>query len=399
MAELFVLMNKDVPVLKFEADASLDSFAVVDRTGTGPTAPLPLGFGDIQDFLAHRRALKHRAHIARLLALYQCDTLYGYLRVTHALSLNDTFWCKPADSGLNWRQVSLFTNNFDEVIARTAFEGGLHGEAMSTTSPEFGTDGSFAKCWIRRNGQIYLLKTGSRGPQQQSLEPYSEILAHQVARALDMPAVEYSLVWRYDRTVGSNMPSTVCPLFTTEDVGFVPATRYLGSSASSVTALLDAYTAIGAGDAFRRMVVLGALILNPYRHMGNHGVCVDNATQEPVRMAPVFDNNMALCPGLSEESLSQMGEWAAQNLRPRIGGDFNLVAHQLLTPAIRRRLKDMGDFSFDRTKVTGMSDERLDALERLVRSQARAVRAGTPFNKTPEPSADDLSWQIEGWSD
>jgi len=39
--------------------------------------------------------------------------------------------------------------NKNEKIAKTAFEGGLHGRHLSTTSPEYGTDGSFAKCWIR----------------------------------------------------------------------------------------------------------------------------------------------------------------------------------------------------------------------------------------------------------
>lgn len=36
--------------------------------------------------------------------------------------------------------------NKNEKIAKTAFEGGLHGRHLSTTSPEYGTDGSFAKC-------------------------------------------------------------------------------------------------------------------------------------------------------------------------------------------------------------------------------------------------------------
>lgn len=51
--------------------------------------------------------------------------------------------------------------NKNEKIAKTAFEGGLHGRHLSTTSPEYGTDGSFAKCWIRLplcsgTGRIYL---------------------------------------------------------------------------------------------------------------------------------------------------------------------------------------------------------------------------------------------------
>ena len=43
---------------------------------------------------------------------------------------------------MTWEQVSLYTHDFNEVVAKTAFEGGLHGYDLSTTSPEYGTDGT-----------------------------------------------------------------------------------------------------------------------------------------------------------------------------------------------------------------------------------------------------------------
>ena len=393
MSETYVLMNKDHAVLAFSADAALDSFRtldVIDPQG------LPLGFSDMHDFLEHRRAPKHRAHIERLLRLYQCETLYGFMNMTHALSLNDMFWCKPTESSLSWRDVSLFTNEFDEVVARTAFEGGLWGEPFSATSPEFGTDGSFAKCWTRHAGTIYLLKTGRRGEHEQCLEPYSEVLAYQVARALHLDAVEYKLTWRFDRKLAKNMPATLCPLFTSEDIGFVPIGRYLGASSPSLDRLCETYDALGSGDAFRRMVVFDALVLNPDRHTGNHGILIDNETRAPLRMAPVFDNNLALCPGLSNVASDDVA-WMRTTLRPRIGGDFNVVAHALMTPAIRRDLMDLCDFSFDRTQVEGMESRRIDALESLVRKQVHDVLKGNPFNVAPKIDESPTYWQLEDW--
>lgn len=41
-----------------------------------------------------------------------------------------------------------------EVIAKTAFEGGLHGQQLSTTSPEYGTDGSFANAGYAKTKQL-----------------------------------------------------------------------------------------------------------------------------------------------------------------------------------------------------------------------------------------------------
>ena len=55
--------------------------------------------------------------------------------------------------------------------------------------------------------------------------------------------------------------------------------------------LLQYFSSIGSEDAFRRMCVLDALILNPDRHYGNFGVLFDTETVQILCMAPVFDND------------------------------------------------------------------------------------------------------------
>ena len=47
---------------------------------------------------------KHRQYIADLLRMCGCYNLDGFIRVTHALSLNDTFWIKTVDSKLQWKK-------------------------------------------------------------------------------------------------------------------------------------------------------------------------------------------------------------------------------------------------------------------------------------------------------
>ena len=51
----------------------------------------PIGYQNLTAFLEQRKAPKHRKHIRQLLEQYGCDDPEGFLRVTHALSLNDTF--------------------------------------------------------------------------------------------------------------------------------------------------------------------------------------------------------------------------------------------------------------------------------------------------------------------
>lgn len=91
-----------------------------------------------------------------------CDKTEGFIKITHAASINDTFWIKSEHENVSWEQISFYRNPFDETISKMAFEGmGLYGIKMSETSPELSTDGSFRKCWMREDdGQIFLHKRG-----------------------------------------------------------------------------------------------------------------------------------------------------------------------------------------------------------------------------------------------
>lgn len=180
---LFYLLNKDKVLAKFKVvgEGVLESIEIVEQY-----SQMPSWIFDLSTFIENRRAPKNRENIAKLLEMSGCHTIYGWLSTTHALSLIDTYWVKPVASTLTWKKVSLFTHEFNEVVAKTAFEGGLHGYNLSTTSPEYGTDGTFAKCWIRENGIIKLLKRGSTGARNAGLEPFSEFYTSQIAEALDL---------------------------------------------------------------------------------------------------------------------------------------------------------------------------------------------------------------------
>lgn len=145
----YLLLNKDTVWLEFHCEQNeyLETSAREDNWHTGLR---PFGYTNLTDFLERRKAPKHRAYIAQLLREYGCDTLEGYLDVAHALSLNDTFWVKKADSALCWKDVSLYRNPFNEVISEAAFDGSFSSSNFSSTSPEFSTDGQYAKCWVRR---------------------------------------------------------------------------------------------------------------------------------------------------------------------------------------------------------------------------------------------------------
>ena len=147
----YLLLNKDTVWLAFHCEQN-EYMETAAQEDVWYTAQRPFGYTNLTDFLERRKAPKHRAHIAALLKEYGCDTLEGYLNVTHALSLNDTFWVRAADADLQWRDVSLYQNPFNEMISQAAFDGSVSSTSFSSTSPEFSTDGQYAKCWVRGEG-------------------------------------------------------------------------------------------------------------------------------------------------------------------------------------------------------------------------------------------------------
>ena len=112
--------------------------------------------------------------------------------------------------------MNLYDNEFTDIACTTAFETGLFGLQLSTTTPEFTTDGTFPKCWIKDAQGIHILKQGLSGAANVGLEPYCEYISSNIGNAIFENVVWYDLV-RYKGKLCSK-----CDLFTTEAVGYVP---------------------------------------------------------------------------------------------------------------------------------------------------------------------------------
>lgn len=357
----YLLMNKDTALLLFYCTRNeFDEPEFFEDTWYSELRPI--GYRSLAAFLEHRKAPKHRQHINDLLERYGCDDLEGFIRVAHALSLNDTLWVKSVDLPLSWDDVSLYRNEFDQLVSEAAFDGTISDTDLSSTSPEFGTDGYYAKCWVRRGEDIYLYKTGSA---MNVIEPVSEFLASQIAEVLLPNAVLYDLGLYHDKLVST------CRLFTSEEKGLAKAGSILASG-STIPDMLAYFTSIGGEDAFRRMCVFDAVLLNPDRHMGNFGVLFDNNTFAIQGMAPVFDNNRSLFPELDEDQLSDPA-WYISKCRPRIGKDFIVTARGLLTDAIRQDLKNLAGFQFAPHADIDIPSTRLKLLGDIVNQQIARI--------------------------
>ncbi|MCR5206292.1 MAG: hypothetical protein K6E47_14785 [Lachnospiraceae bacterium] len=363
---MYYLMNKNNIVAVFDKKGSSDktdaSFVMSEIRG-----PMPIGFQNINAFINGRKASSHNKHLKAIMRRYNCDDPIGFIRVTHAASINDTFWVKSSYDRTKWEDISLYQNPFSEVISKLAFEGvGLYEDVFSPTSPELVTDGSYPKCFTRENDGIYIYKRGSDGAINAGKEPYCEHMASEIASIVCKNAVHYDLVKFHDKIASK------CKLFTDEKNGYASCAKAFGKEKLSFEEELSLYSKIGSEEAYREMIVLDAVIFNEDRHRGNYGVIFDTETMQIKEMAPVFDLNMSLLFSFMPEDFEHLGDSLLEH-GPKIGNDFLQIGQAAITDNIKDRIKDLKDFQFSFRGDDLFTSKRVDALENIVHKQAEAL--------------------------
>ena len=365
----YYLMNKDRKLVLFtmELDTLTGRYVSQEVERYVDDELMPPKFTDIDTWVEHRNYAKHKEHLRKWLKEWQIHNTKGFVDMTHALGLNDSLWVRPADSDLSWDKVNLYHNEFSDVVSRTAFEKGLHGLKLSTTSPEFTSEGSFEKCWVQEDQSIFLYKKGSSGFANAGLEMYSEYYASQFAEVL---CDEYV---KYDLTEFKGSIVSKCEMFTTEDEGFVPIYKYLNEDKKyTYSEILESLEPYGCDEDFRKMIVLDSIIMNEDRHFGNFGFIVNNDTFEVLRFAPVFDHNMSLLARAMKDDLVPDSEYIKDRTH-KLGGDFVTVGHGLLDNVTRERVKELVGVPLKLHEEFNLPKERTDFLDAQIQKQVAGV--------------------------
>ena len=132
------------------------------------------------------------------------------------------------------------------------------------------------------------------------------------------------------------------------------------------------YEKLNSEDTFRKMLVLDAITFNVDRHAGNHGVLVNNDTQKPITMAPVFDLNMSLLPYVIKEEMLNIGD-KLEEYGPRIGEDFTRIGQQAMTSETEKILRGLKGFQFSFQGDDTFPKERVKFLETMVNKKESEV--------------------------
>jgi len=374
----YLLKNKDTDILKFSIiktkreinHTEVSSFQLqIQSIQNKDLKPLDLTLTDegLDQWLSNRKIPNNRAYVEELLeAISDTDNPYKYIDVSYGLSLNDSYWVCPNNESIQWNDINLYQNDFDEVIARIAFTG-EHGHITNlVTTPEFTTNGALKKCWHRKDGNIYLYKGSSERYANGGQEAVLEVYASQVANCLELDHVEYTLTKFHDNTVSA------CKLFTSEDIGYVPISTIV-KGAIDRTKLSQYETQLEIGmkygmDSFEDMMVFDSLIKNTDRHLNNFGLLINNNTNEIIKAAPLFDHGNSLFYNSVDADYDNLNE--VKNNTSFWGISFDKQAELYLKERHIPMLSKMKDFEFDRVPSDIVDERKILALESYLKERA-----------------------------
>lgn len=266
------VMSKDKVVVEIKNDEIVNRDILL--------CPLMLKNANTIDIWLESRAIdRHRVNsrlLKRILRISEKSDKDVVL-FNNAVSITDNFWYKDINSNLKWEDVKFNHNYFDKLA--------LKGDSSSfnlkpSTTPELTNIGSYEKCWSLENNKWIMYKNES------IKERFSEYLIFKIGKELNFDMAEYFLTDSGVKTID----------FTENNkYNFEPAQSLVGDDIN----LEKNYNELKKLNPdltkdFLRMCYLDALCFNMDRHTQNYGILRNSETGEIVKMAPNFDNNIAL---------------------------------------------------------------------------------------------------------
>ena len=373
---IYTLKHFDTPILRFSADNGAESNLRVLWVNENQSL-LPLDMESATDegvlaWLKHRSIPKNRAYVDNLLSSMglSINRPIDILRVSKGLSLNDCYWVAEEGFEGDFARNNLYDNRFSRVLGQIAFTGyGSSNISRLGSSPEFTTNGMLPKCWRRENGVIKLYKGGTEGASNTGNEPYSEYYAAIIGKMLGINAIDYSLAkWK-------GKLCSVCELFTSKEVSFVPVGRIVRSG--GMNAVRNFYHSLGEEyvNALNEMIIFDAVIFNTDRHYGNFGFLVDSRTNKIVAPAPLFDHGNSLFSLAGRDALvneESLKKYAAA-LKPCVYDDFVGEAKSVITHEQKNILRCLLNFRITRHSRYNLPNNRLTLIEKTISSRVKEI--------------------------
>lgn len=268
---------------------------------------------DVEGWLASRAIDTHRVNsrlLKKALRLRVTDDAQTALSM-NAATITDQYWFRPDGSTLTYADVRFQENPFDGL----ALYGDPNGFSRKPSrTPELTNTGSYEKCWRLIDGAWWMYKSGSEA------EYFSELFVYELGKRLGFDMAHYEMDGKYIRTRDFTDGAKV---------NFEPMAGIVGDDDDynrCFTALLELSPQLA--EQYLRIIWMDSLCLNMDRHTQNFGVLRDVDTGVILRMAPNYDNNVALISRGTVQDLSREKDGLLAFLRELL--EANETARRML---------------------------------------------------------------------
>lgn len=234
---------------------------------------------DVESWLASRAIDTHRVNsrlLKKALRLRVTDDAQTALSM-NAATITDRYWFRPDGSSLTYADVRFKENQFDGL----ALYGDPNGFSRKPSrTPELTNIGSYEKCWRLIDGTWWMYKSGSEA------EYFSELFVYQLGKRLGFDMAYYEMDGKYIRTRDFTDGAKV---------NFEPIEGIVGEDEDYNRCFTALFTlSPQLAEQYLRLIWMDSLCLNMDRHTQNFGVLRDVGTGVILRLAPNYDNNVAL---------------------------------------------------------------------------------------------------------
>ena len=246
------------------------------------TALLPLYLkrtGDIEGWLRGRAIDAHRTNsrlLKKALRLTLADDVELVLKI-NAATITDSYWFRENGANLKYEDVRFKENYFDKLA--------LHGDPDSfnrpySRTPELTNIGSFEKCWRLTGGKWWMIKQGNE------LERFSELFICRLGQTLGFEMANYlpenGTIKSPDFTDGASVNYEAADGIVGDDEDYIVNFEAFWNLSPELA------------EQYLKIIYLDTLCFNMDRHTKNYGVLRDGESGVILRMAPNYDNNIAL---------------------------------------------------------------------------------------------------------
>ena len=201
----------------------------------------------------------------------------------HGASITDTYWFKALGSRLHYKDVKFDRDHYADIVLKGKID---YFSNKLFLNPQLTLIGSYEKCWKLINNEWWMYKKGT------DKEYFSELFVAKLCKYFGFDTANYEY-----------------------DDGFIRsknfATKYIFEPMSYLMDNDDIYDHVfnllykmdkTLAKDYLKIIFMDTLTNNVDRHNENYGFLRDKKTGKIVKMAPNFDNNMAL---ISRNSLNE----------------------------------------------------------------------------------------------